>query len=800
MFSLATQVFHFSKPNTLVSWAHDIVSSLTPRDVDQGNRTALFIAEASALHFAAMQNLPKICRWLIENGCDVNRKTVLGTPLHCALLSGETFNVPFWKDETNCFSSMDFEPHETVSVLLKAGADPNVCLEVPSGTYPPLFLASLFDGRELTLDLLEKGAQVNDRVVDLRMERFKDDRCEDIDDEACKFLQYVFEHGRYLMLRDETRARVELHMHKAYTAKSRSSAVKINYADENRGREIRCHEVSLRTAAEFGRVNATLALLDTYSVEIDAVEEISLLTALHKAVKKDQVEVAQILWNRGASLTKVDSTGRNALHHSINEQGCRCLSFLLKQDPEIYVTDNEDLTIWHIAALRENVEDLKILLNHSKLFEGGSNMLTRINGNSLVSYACQSGSALAVSLLLDAGCSVLGVDCDEYSALHHAAKSGLADGISLLLSQGLNITQTTNDGSTVIHCAASGDSARLNETLDILLAYGIDPFVARKDGMTPIELVVQERKIKSKELTRASALQIFANSSDSFEGKKKALDRALIVLCTSCPSQDSTWLPDGLSILLENGANIMHITPTGEPAFADLINVWKKNCSTWFAKYNALTNTIQESKDCEPSMLTSTEMMINALNHTPFQGPAHEICTDANLLYMAMRVSTVWILEQATKDTVDRLIGKLLERSPNVDQIVGDDNSTLMKYACRACSNMPTLGNLLQLSTALSDEALGSELVREASYRFDDDDRIPLKLLEAGLDPNGRSETGQTALMIAAGWGNVRIVKTLLAHGSDVNIRDDVGQSPAHHACSKDFSGVLEVLDTLKDT
>ncbi|MGZ5044136.1 MAG: ankyrin repeat domain-containing protein, partial [Methylobacter sp.] len=46
-------------------------------------------------------------------------------------------------------------------------------------------------------------------------------------------------------------------------------------------------------------------------------------------------------------------------------------------------------------------------------------------------------------------------------------------------------------------------------------------------------------------------------------------------------------------------------------------------------------------------------------------------------------------------------------------------------------------------------------------------------LLAQGIDVNGKTASGRTALMAASFSGNVQIVKSLLAYGADVSIADN---------------------------
>lgn len=68
-------------------------------------------------------------------------------------------------------------------------------------------------------------------------------------------------------------------------------------------------------------------------------------------------------------------------------------------------------------------------------------------------------------------------------------------------------------------------------------------------------------------------------------------------------------------------------------------------------------------------------------------------------------------------------------------------------------------------------------------------------LLRSGADPNAASsESGSTALHIAAQLGQVRSVKTLLDNGADINIQDDLGMTPLIKATYSCKTGVIAVL------
>jgi uncharacterized protein len=69
----------------------------------------------------------------------------------------------------------------------------------------------------------------------------------------------------------------------------------------------------------------------------------------------------------------------------------------------------------------------------------------------------------------------------------------------------------------------------------------------------------------------------------------------------------------------------------------------------------------------------------------------------------------------------------------------------------------------------------GDSFLMLAAAAFKGNVAIVRLLLEYGADVNGRGHDGKTALMMAAMFNRTEIVDLLLAHGADINARDANG-------------------------
>ena len=459
--------------------------------------------------------------------------------------------------------------------------------------------------------------------------------------------------------------------------------------------------------------------------------------------------------------------------------GARCLSFYIQHNCDTTVPDDENLTVWHLAALQNNIGALETLLNRSdsKILP---TILQNRSGLSLIACASIGGSIEVVSLLLDAGCSVSDLDSEGWTPLHHAARKGFPGMIQDLIARGADAHAMTDDGSSIAHCALMDPSSNIDEVLDIVLGTGINPFQPRQDGITPIGLLISESVYGDLDFEPGVVLRRLSSIPNSSEEKQCSLNQALGLCCQATPNQLSAQSLSAFKVLLENGADLMSESSDGKSAFRALLDRWQDQC----LKHEMSAPGTRPSRPLE----RATEMVLSALGHVPPEGLSQDHCTVSSLLRSALAIRN------------DDLIYKLLDYSPDVDKNFDGSQDCPIRYACRNGCTSLVLQKLLAMSKASSKAAFGSDLVRETCRGFSINSNANLlELLRSGVDCHGPSPQGATALMYAAGSGNIDLVKTLLAHGSDVRARDHKGQTVGHYACVFGHPEVLNVLRHLID-
>lgn len=493
LISLVQKLLSPSKPNTFVSWMHDYAYSSGFGPKSLSHMGSLF-AEMTALHWAAMLDLAEVCSWLIRSGCDVNRNTKFGTPLHFAQFGCITFGL---LENRNLMKNLLLdEENRTSDLLLDVGADPNCHYIVGNEKLSPLFVALSGECWDFVIRLLDKGGVLDDRCLDVVDSKSRlGNRSIDEPGESDLDPKGIYKIVERLNSHNVEPAHHERLLQLVLREES-SSAIRFMQRDKNFPLRDIHYEQMLRTAAEIGQLDVVSSLLEDRKLDVDAADEGTGLVALHQAARTDQLEVTQMLIDHGADRSKSDAIGRTALHHSTHGIGARCLELLLHQKVDTGLGDLEGMTVWHLAAQEGNVQALKTLLNGP--VDSASAIGFKANdGRTPLLCASASQSIESVSLLLSAGSSPTETASDGSSLLHYAVRSGCVEVIKYVAAQAVDTLAVAYDGSNAFHCAIKGTSSNLVEIIDVLLEIGVDPSIPRNDATTPLHDIVEKIRKES---------------------------------------------------------------------------------------------------------------------------------------------------------------------------------------------------------------------------------------------------------------------------------------------------------------
>lgn len=751
---LTQKLLHPSKPYTFISWARRRIKHSQPH---RGCENIDF-STTSPLHFACILRLPECCEWLLHKGCRINQPSPFGTPFRCAVLGYSVLAVqqPLdWSMEPPA-AELEGPRQATMAFLIDSGVDVH---SSSNGEPSPIFHALSENDRVSCVKLLCKGALIDSKSAELLS---RSDTC----DLACEIWRGV----------DSTSLR------------PKDRAILLNAALRS---ENFCNDGPLApfvqnsqsvlkpflAAAEYGQLAIVEQIVQDQEFDINAAGHSDQRSALHLAASNDHIDIVKFLIVRGADSTLPDSRGRTPLHTSVDKPGgCRCLGFLLGPNTNVNIRDIDGLTVWHLAALEGNVHALRILRSFTA---GGQSQLhlKAKDGRTILHCAAQSPSKETLVFLMDY-CNqsmVHDTTLDGCTALHYAAKTNSLDAVQYLVDQDFGIHAVMNNGSNTLHCAVDHDSKATYEVVELLLQKGVDPCKIRRDGMTPIHLLLSTHQPREfVEMCRPDAsnepdslLGVLAKYATSLDITYGAGFSALHQVCQLRENDHHFWSSHALKTLLQNGADPTLQDNEGKTALMYLVETWK-----------ALTARHYR-------IATAGTMIEIFLESTTDEQFLSKVYADPQIFSLALESGN------------EVLAYKLLECPSSVDATAyGISVLSYLEAACKYGCSRQLLEELVNRSKVDSSAAgLRSGLLVSACRSTHTVDKaIVIDLLHLGFDPNDRTVDGKTAMMLAAQGGHAAVVTSLVDHGADLFATDNNGWSVVHYALQSDSEELLHLL------
>ena len=548
LLELMKTLFEPVKSNQFISWTQEYVFNNTNlRHVDVEDRFARFAcqtADSTLLHWAAQFALSAICRWLLNEGCDVNKPSeFLGSPLYCAVLGTKDFLD--WRYSPNGPSKAR---DEVVKLLVEGGANVNYHFDCISNSISISVLLVTLTQDETAHTrariLLQAGAVIDEICIDYLAGGYGID--------LRPQLNFVFDIAGHQNLQGEASARfVELALRFKRSPKGEIlDKMKSDSTAEGEEFFLKYHFSTLLNAVKFGSIGSVRSLVSMYKGNLN-VQRLS--TLLYIAAAAGHADIIQVLIQNGADVHREDEEGQIPLHHAAGNGDLRSFLILVEKGSKIRQADRDGLTAAHVAATHDNLKILETLESTSDERLG---LMSRAkDGQTPLLCAAHSGSLEVVKFILSRFSNVDVSECTEdgRSCLHLAARGGLiergTEKLQFFVDQGLDVNQRTRDGSTSLHFAALRGQL-CYEVIELLLTHGADPSALREDGCSVLHLLSQRQD--TPDYMFAEIISLFSSPMEEMWLNAKAGDENGYTALHYCVSTVSRWNLEHLDVLLDH--------------------------------------------------------------------------------------------------------------------------------------------------------------------------------------------------------------------------------------------------------
>ena len=238
-------------------------------------------------------------------------------------------------------------------------------------------------------------------------------------------------------------------------------------------------------------------------------------TALHRAVERDDTELAALLLEAGADPAATTRYGVTPLALAAANGNARLVSRLLEAGVDPNEVSQEGQTALMSAALGGSVEAIALLVERGARV----NDVEPVRGQTPLMWAAGKGNAAAIDALVAAGADVGQRSGGGFTALLFAVLNNQASVAERLLDHGANVDDAAPDGTTALNMAI------VNAYYDLawmLLDHGADAAAPDPRG-SPLHTIAWLRKPGA---TGTAAVGGEANGPPVPEGEVTGLELA----------------------------------------------------------------------------------------------------------------------------------------------------------------------------------------------------------------------------------------------------------------------------------
>ncbi|CAN9446938.1 unnamed protein product [Alternaria alternata] len=805
------RLFRPPKSYNLTRFALHCIWELDIESTENGWIDKVCSYEFTSIHVAAMLWLERVCRWLLEEGCNVNQTSALGTPLEWAVL-GPDDTIMRHRDISISNRLHSKELQCTISTLLKAGA----AWDADGIDTESLLLAVSTGPTKFLIEMLRHGMPLSTRV------------CQQIDQYANRdiFIKHLLDsidgvedakvplEVRMQLL---NRARAENIEPKAVLPIDRIASTMRELSDDTYAKVI-------VYTAKYGPVSDLLRLTTDKRFSANMKGPGRSATLLHIAAEHNSLECMELLLDENYDPTHLGEHGQTALHCAI-ESGVQKLALLrrLVQSNATEIVDCYGRNVWHMAAKRGRLDVLDLLIAELGPDHPYFYMQSNVGRTPLLEAIRYRKSHIA-SRILRSLASVKTFRVDP-RVIYSVVGTGLEGLLEELVEMGADLhTRSDHDQNALYFITRRTTTGMLRKLLD----HGLDVNHLDSYGKSPLLDFLEV----DQHTQRLEALGCRNSSPAEIDLSVAAILATPFCAITQDKENNSTWFyfctkmlpswlthrapcskPDSLislsDILIQKGALEAYEESSTEFGIALLV----KMC------LDTISELDSENSDSEYSYSEDEE---DYNDMVPFVKSILQHVLDditANNLFAAHSQAVrllIWSIAQSDNDVCEQLIRLGVDLHATCDEYYGEnsavdiaiermigeklfdmilahadpvripkpDANDSMRHFVLCHSAKPSNGQHAIQSPV--DEAQGTILTPVSKLE---------RLLRKGIDPDARSVHGWTAASTAAAHGQLECMKLLVAYSADLLLTDSNGWTVIHCAIT---SGHLILLKYLR--
>jgi ankyrin repeat protein len=223
---------------------------------------------------------------------------------------------------------------------------------------------------------------------------------------------------------------------------------------------------NLIAAAKSNDANRVRTLL-SQSADVNVTEPDG-STALHWAVLRDNIEIADLLIAAGANVKAATRYTITPLSIACTNGDAAMIDRLLKVGADPNAATEEGQTALMTASRNGNFDAVKLLLSRGAKV----NEKEGFRGQTALMWAASEGNASAAEMLIEFGAQVPAKSNNGSTALLFAVRNGHIAAAETLLKHGANVNDSAPDGTSALNMAIVN---AYFELASVLLSHGADP-------------------------------------------------------------------------------------------------------------------------------------------------------------------------------------------------------------------------------------------------------------------------------------------------------------------------------------